>query len=149
MHHPLTAVSSCSFDVPLSCQTSRCQFIMCFKIKFPANPFKSLIYRSCYRPTRYSHIVCNFLMGLSKNKLLMDEVTLFICQNSQPCQIYLHQPGAFVPRVQNLHDGKCTRLFDQPAHAALPPCHCSRRQRAGCLQCQRFYQLHQFFENFP
>ena len=56
---------------------------MCFKIKFPANPFKSLIYRSCYRPTRYSHIVCNFLMGLSKNKLLMDEVTLFICQNSQ------------------------------------------------------------------
>ena len=67
----------------------------------------------------------------------------------QPCQIYLHQPGAFVPRVQNLHDGKCTRLFDQPAHAALPPCHCSRRQRAGCLQRQRFYQLHQFFENFP
>ena len=51
--------------------------------------------------------------------------------------------------VQNLHDGKCTRLFDQPAHAALPPCHCSRRQRAGCLQRQRFYQLHQFFENFP
>ena len=44
---------------------------------------------------------------------------------------------------------KCTRLFDQPAHAALPPCHCSRRQCAGCLQCQRFYQLHQFFENFP
>ena len=67
----------------------------------------------------------------------------------QPCQIYLHQPGAFVPRVQNLHDGKCTRLFDQPAHAALPPCHCSRRQRAGCLQRQWFYQLHQFFENFP
>ena len=27
--------------------------------------------------------------------------------------------------------------------------HCSRRQRAGCLQRQRFYQLHQFFENFP
>ena len=90
MHHPLTAVSSCSFDVPLSCQTSRCQFIMCFKIKFPANPFKSLIYRSCYRPTRYSHIVCNFLMGLSKNKLLMDEVTLFICQNSQ------HRMNSFI-----------------------------------------------------
>lgn len=27
--------------------------------------------------------------------------------------------------------------------------HCRRRQRAGCLQRQRFYQLHQFFENFP
>ena len=63
---------------------------MCFKIKFPANPFKSLIYRSCYRPTRYSHIVCNFLMGLSKNKLLMDEVTLFICQNSQ------HRMNSFI-----------------------------------------------------
>ena len=63
---------------------------MCFKIKFPAYPFKSLIYRSCYRPTRYSHIVCNFLMGLSKNKLLMDEVTLLICQNSQ------HRMNSFI-----------------------------------------------------
>ena len=97
MHRPLTAVSSCSFDVPLSCQTSRCQFIMCFKIKFPANPFKSLIYRSCYRPTRYSHIVCNFLMGLSKNKLLMDEVTLFICQNSQ------HRMNSFAPIASGLY----------------------------------------------
>lgn len=61
-------------------------------------------------------------------------------ENPRLCQVRLQTPLPY---------GKCTRLFDQPAHAALPPCHCSRRQRAGCLQRQRFYQLHQFFENFP
>ena len=58
---------------------------MCFKIKFAANPFKCLIDRPCNRPTRDFHTICNFLMGLVKNIILVDQVTLLFRQNRHHC----------------------------------------------------------------
>ena len=45
---------------------------MCFKVKFAANPLKSLVDRPCNRSPRDSHIICNFLVGLTEDELLMD-----------------------------------------------------------------------------
>ena len=55
----LFAGYSCSSAVSFSCKVSHCQFIMCFKIKFAANPFKCLIDRPCNRPACNSHTICN------------------------------------------------------------------------------------------
>ena len=74
----LFAGYSCSSAVSFSCKVSHCQFIMCFKIKFAANPFKCLIDRPCNRPACNSHTICNFLMGLVKNIILVDP-SIFCC----------------------------------------------------------------------
>ena len=76
---------------------------MCFKIKFAANPFKCLIDRPCNRPACNSHTICNFLMGLVKNIILVDQVTLLFRQNCHHCmKCFLLNPAKQIFYQKNL-----------------------------------------------
>lgn len=73
--------------IPMSAETAHkaAASIMCFKVKFAANPLKSLVDRPCNRSPRDSHIICNFLVGLTEDELLMDQPALLLRQNLHHC----------------------------------------------------------------
>ena len=64
-------------------------------------------------------------------------------------KVHLHQPRASVPRFPGVHAGKCARLPDEPADAALPQRDRGGLQCAGCVYFQRFYELQQLFKELP
>ena len=137
----LFAEYSCSSAVSFSCKVSHCQFIMCFKIKFAANPFKCLIDRPCNRPACNSHTICNFLMGLVKNIILVDQVTLLFRQNRHHCMHYkvLRKRKSLPPQVPFSQWSE--QPFDGYHHIQLF-CHTLHRSHDDLLYCSKLYHSH-------